>query len=98
VYQHRSVVESRLVGWLQDAYAERGGDLDGVSAVVGHSGEGEWTIEAARELGVPVPVIEDSLAARVASTNDPNYAGRVLTALRNGFGGHGLGPGGGPRR
>jgi glucose-6-phosphate 1-dehydrogenase len=98
VYQHRSVVESRLVGWLKDAYGRMGDDLDGASAVVGHSGEGAWTIEAARSEGVPVPVIEESLAARVRSETDPRYAGRVLTALRDGFGGHGLGPGGGPRR
>jgi 6-phosphogluconate dehydrogenase len=98
VYQHRSVVESRLVGWLQEAYAEYGDDLEGVSAVVGHSGEGEWTIDAARERSIPVPAIESALQARVDSEEEPRYAGRVLTALRDGFGGHGVGPGGGPRR
>ncbi len=98
VYQHQSVVESRLVGWLKDAYGRLGDDLEGASAVVGHSGEGAWTIAAAKAEGVPVPVIEESLAARVRSETDPRYAGRVLTALRDGFGGHGLGPGGGPRR
>jgi 6-phosphogluconate dehydrogenase len=98
VYQHRSVIESRLVGWLKDAYANMGDDLEGVSPVVGHSGEAAWTIEVARDEGVTVPVIEESLAARVRSETAPRYAGRVLTALREGFGGHGLGPGGGPRR
>ena len=63
LYQHRSVVESRLVGWLAEQYAELGDDLEGVSGVVGYSGEGEWTIEAASQLGVPVPVIEESLPA-----------------------------------
>jgi 6-phosphogluconate dehydrogenase len=98
VYQHRSVIESRLVEWLCEQYAELGDDLEGVSGVVGHSGEGEWTIEAARRLGVPVPIIEASLAARVASEAEPRYAGKVLTAMRDAFGGHGLGPAGGPRR
>ena len=98
VYQHGSVVESRLVGWLADAYQELGSDLEGVSGVVGHTGEGEWTIDAARDLGVPTPVISDSLRFRVESEASPSYAGQVLTALRNAFGGHGLGPGGGPRR
>ena len=51
VYQHGSVVESRLVGWLGEAYAELGSDLEGVSGVVGHTGEGEWTIRVAEELG-----------------------------------------------
>jgi len=98
LYQRRSVVESRLVGWLADAYAELGDELEGVSGVVGHSGEGEWTIEAANALGVDVPVIEESLAYRRRTETEPDYAGQVLTALRNAFGGHGLGPGGGPRR
>ena len=98
VYQHGSVVESRLVGWLESAYAELGSDLEGVSGVVGHTGEGAWTIEAAERFGVPAPVISDSLRFRVESEARPSYAGQVLTALRNAFGGHGLGPGGGPRR
>lgn len=97
LYQHRSVVESRLVGWLREGYAELGNELEGVSGVVGHSGEGAWTIVAAQELGVPVPVIEASLQARVDSEAEPRYAGKVLTTLRDRFGGHGLGPGGGPR-
>ncbi|MDZ4170282.1 MAG: glucose-6-phosphate dehydrogenase [Coriobacteriia bacterium] len=98
LYQHRSVVESRLVGWLEDAYAEYGDDLEGVSGVVGHSGEGEWTIRAGEELGVATPVISESLDFRKRSEASPDYTGQVLTALRNAFGGHGLGPGGGPRR
>jgi 6-phosphogluconate dehydrogenase len=98
VYQHGSVVESRLVGWLGEAYAELGSDLEGASCVVGHTGEGEWTIRVAEELGVAAPVIASSLQFRVDSEASPSYAGQVLTALRNAFGGHGLGPGGGPRR
>ncbi|NTW28937.1 MAG: glucose-6-phosphate dehydrogenase [Coriobacteriia bacterium] len=98
IYQHGSVVESRLVGWLKEAYSELGDELEGVSGVVGHTGEGAWTVEAAEELGVPVPAIADALKFRETSAEAPSYAGRVLTALRNAFGGHGLGPGGGPRR
>jgi glucose-6-phosphate 1-dehydrogenase len=98
IYQHGSVVESRLVGWLQGAYDDLGDDLEGVSGVVGHSGEGEWTIQAGADLGVATPVIEESLAFRKRSAEHPSYAGRALTAMRNAFGGHGLGPGGGPRR
>ena len=98
VYQHGSVIESRLVGWLGEAYAELGSDLEGVSGVVGHTGEGEWTINVARDMGLEAPVIAESLQFRVDSDSKPSYAGQVLTALRNAFGGHGLGPGGGPRR
>jgi 6-phosphogluconate dehydrogenase len=98
VFQHGSVVESRLVGWLANAFAELGGDLEGVSGVVGYTGEGGWTVKAAEEFGLEARVIADSLQFRVDSESKPSYAGRVLTALRNSFGGHGLGPGGGPRR
>jgi len=98
IYQHGSVVESRLVGWLGEGYAELGNDLEGASGVVGHSGEGEWTIRAAEALGVPTPVISDSLRVRVETETAPTYTGQALTVMRNAFGGHGLGPGGGPRR
>jgi 6-phosphogluconate dehydrogenase len=91
VYQHASVVESRLVGWLHDAYARYGDDLAPVSGSVGHTGEGAWTVEAAREAGIPVPVIEAALRFRLDSGDDPSYTGKVLQALRNEFGGHGLG-------
>jgi len=97
IYQHGSVIESRLVGWLGDAYADLSDDLESASPVVGHTGEGAWTIVAAREMGVATPVIEASLRFREESSGAPSYAGRVLTALRNAFGGHGLGPGRGPR-
>ncbi|MGV8084372.1 MAG: glucose-6-phosphate dehydrogenase [Coriobacteriia bacterium] len=98
VYQHGSIVESRLVGWLNEAYGELGGELEGVSSVVGFTGEGEWTIQAAEELGVATPAISSAFEFRKRSVETPTYAGKVLTALRNAFGGHGLGPAGGPRR
>jgi 6-phosphogluconate dehydrogenase len=98
VYQHGSVVESHLVEWLAGAYAELGSDLEGVSGVVGHTGEGAWTVDTAKELGLSAPIIEGSLRFREESEKTPSYAGQVLTAMRNAFGGHGLGPGGGPRR
>ena len=91
VYQHASVIESRLVGWLRDAYARYGDELTPVSGNVGHTGEGAWTVETARDAGIPVPVIEAALRFRIDSADDPSYTGKVLQALRNEFGGHGLG-------
>ncbi|HEV3245371.1 MAG TPA: glucose-6-phosphate dehydrogenase [Candidatus Paceibacterota bacterium] len=91
LYNRRSVIESRLVGWLATAYeamgAELGDDLR-ASPVVGASGEGEWTVDEARELGIPVPIIEGALEFRKRSANDPSYTGRILSAMRNQFGGH----------
>jgi 6-phosphogluconate dehydrogenase len=88
IYQAGSVIESRLVGWLQDAFKAYGTELSDISSTVGHTGEGAWTVEAAKEMGVTVPVIEDSLKFRIDSEKNPRFAGKVLSALRNQFGGH----------
>ena len=91
VYQHGSVVESRLLEWLVDAFAQHGDDLADVSGSVGHTGEGEWTVKTAEELGLEARVISDALRFRIESERNASYAGQVLTALRDQFGGHGLG-------
>ena len=88
VYNHRSVVESRLVGWLKSAFEQYGEDLNEISGTVGHSGEGEWTVEAGKELGVPTPIISGSLQFRVDSAKRPSYTGKLLSAMRNQFGRH----------
>ena len=47
-----------------------------------------WTVEAAKELGVPVPIIQGALEFRLESQKKPSYAGEVVSALRHQFGGH----------
>jgi glucose-6-phosphate 1-dehydrogenase len=91
VYNHGSVIESRLVGWLENAFRLHGEGLSGVSGTVAHTGEGEWTLQAARELGIRTKVIEDALRFRVESERDPDWTGRVLSALREQFGRHAVG-------
>lgn len=88
LYNHRSVIESRLVGWLQSGYAKHGQELDGISGSVKHSGEGQWTVDTAKELGVHVPIIAAALQFRLESTINPSYTGQVVSVLRNEFGGH----------
>ena len=88
VYQHGSVIESRLVGWLAEAFDLWGVDLDGVSGMVGHTGEGAWTVEYAEERGLEARVISGALEFRKESERDPSYAGQLLSAMRNRFGGH----------
>jgi glucose-6-phosphate 1-dehydrogenase/6-phosphogluconate dehydrogenase (decarboxylating) len=88
VYNHGSVIESRLIGWLIKAYTAAGADLTTYSPTVAQSGEGQWTVDTAHELGVPVPIIEAALEFRKRSAENPSYTGRVLSALRNQFGGH----------
>lgn len=88
IYNHRSVIESRLVGWLHQALIEHGEDLEGISGEVSHSGEGQWTVETAKELDVSVPIIEGSLDFRIQSKGNPSFTGQVVSALRHQFGGH----------
>jgi 6-phosphogluconate dehydrogenase len=88
VYRHGTVIESRLIDWMHKAYLEEGEDLSAISGEVSHSGEGLWTVEAAKELGVSAEVIEKSLQFRIDSTGNPSYTGQVVSALRNQFGGH----------
>jgi len=88
VYNRGSVIESRLVGWLENGFRLHGEALDGVSGSVAHTGGGEWTVQAAADLGVKARVIEDALAFRVESERDPSWTGRVLSALREQFGRH----------
>ncbi len=88
LYNHRSVIESRLTGWLANAYREHGENLKGITGKVGSTGEGEWTARTARELKVPAQIIEESFKFRVASRKKPGYIGKILSALRNQFGGH----------
>jgi len=88
VYNHKSVIESRLVGWLKDAFEKYGQGLDEVSASAEQTGEAAWTVEAAKELGIPVSIIEGAFQFRVASQTKPSYEGKIISALRNQFGGH----------
>ena len=88
LYNHQSVIESRLVAWAKSAFEEYGEDLGAISGSVSASGEGLWTVETAKELGVPVLIIEGSLRFREESQSKPSYTGQVVSALRNQFGGH----------
>lgn len=91
LYNHGSVIESHLVEWLRNAYVSYGPKLADVSGSVAHTGEGEWTVKTAKALGVPVPIIEGSYKFRVKSAKSPSYTGKILSALRNQFGGHEIG-------
>ena len=88
LYNHQSVITSRLVGWLKNAYEVYGQDLEDISDVVEQTGEGMWTRGAAQQLGVPTPVLEAAIKFREESAQVDRYADRILSALRNQFGGH----------
>jgi 6-phosphogluconate dehydrogenase len=82
------VIESRLVGWLLSAFLQYGEDLTGISGSVAQSGEGLWTVEAGKKLGIAMPIIEAALDFRMKSQEHPSYTGKVLSAMRHQFGGH----------
>ncbi len=90
IYNHGSVIESRLVGWLKSAFGQYGEDLEEVSSTVGHLGEGEWTAKTAHEMGIEAKIIEGSFQFRVESVKKPSFTGKVVSALRNQFGGHSI--------
>lgn len=77
--------------WLLDLTAQALASdmaLERYSGAVADSGEGRWTIDAAVEQGVPVPVLASALFARFRSRDKNTYADRLLSAMRFGFGGH----------
>lgn len=88
IYNHGSVIESRLTAWLEDALKIYGEDLGIVSGKVASTGEGEWTVKTAKKLGIKTRVIEEALKFRKFSEKNPSYTGKILSALRNRFGGH----------
>jgi len=88
IYNHGSVIESRLIAWLEQAFRVHGEGLDTVSGSVGHTGEGEWTIGAAKQFGIKAKFIEEALNFRKASESNPSYTGQILSAMREQFGGH----------
>lgn len=88
IYNNGSVITSRLTEWLANAFKNYGTDLMSISGEVAQSGEGEWTVKTAAELGVPTPIISGSVDFRKQSQGKPSFTGKVLTALRNQFGGH----------
>jgi len=88
LWMQGSVVRSWLCELAALAFEQEGNDLAELTAHTADSGEGRWTIEDAMALDVPTPVITTSLYARFYTRENGDFTGRVLSALRNQFGGH----------
>jgi 6-phosphogluconate dehydrogenase len=87
LWRNGSVVRS----WLLDLTARALGEdqnLSSIAPYVSDSGEGRWTVAEAIDLDVPAPVITLALLQRLRSRDAESYADRLLSALRNQFGGH----------
>jgi len=87
LWRHGSVVRSWLLDLTAGALAEDP-SLEGVEPVVPDSGEGRWTAIEAVEQGVAAPVISLALQMRFASQDREGYPARLLSMMRNAFGGH----------
>ena len=94
VWRRGSVVASWLLDLTAQALVENP-TLSNYTGVVADSGEGRWTIMAAIEEGVPVDVLSASLYVRFRSRQDHTFAEKVLSAMRQKFGGHVERPSGG---
>jgi 6-phosphogluconate dehydrogenase len=87
VWRRGSVIAS----WLLDLTAHalsQSPTLDDFEGFVSDSGEGRWTVLAAVEEGVPVPVLSSALFERFSSRGEAQYADKLLSAMRKEFGGH----------
>ncbi|MCO5106876.1 MAG: decarboxylating 6-phosphogluconate dehydrogenase [Burkholderiaceae bacterium] len=87
LWRRGSVVRS----WLLDLTAQalrHEPDLGSLRGRVADSGEGRWMLHAAIDDGAPAPVLATALFARFASRDADDFANRVLSAMRRGFGGH----------
>ena len=90
IWQQSSVVTSWLNDLTRQALHENP-SLDSISGVVAESGEARWTLETAKEYGIPMPAIQASFDVRLASQQgDVNFATKLLAAMRNKFGGHNI--------
>jgi 6-phosphogluconate dehydrogenase len=87
IWRHGSVVRA----WLLDLIAialEKNPTMQGIAPYVADSGEGRWTVAEAIELEVPAPVITLSLLERLRSRDTDSFSDKLLSAMRNQFGGH----------
>lgn len=99
VYSQKSIIDSRLVSWTL-AELKNDPNLSNISSVIGSAGtsekikgEGHWTVEIAKKMGIAVPVIEASLAVRENSDKDKEdslngFRNKVVAAMRWQFGRH----------
>jgi len=87
VWRRGSVIASWLLDLTATALAADA-KLTKFAGRVSDSGEGRWTIKAAIDEGVPVPVLTTALYERFASRGEADYQDKLLSAMRLGFGGH----------
>lgn len=89
LWNQGSVIRSWLLELLESAF-DKDPKLEGIKGYVEDSGEGRWTVHQAVESGVSATAIAHSLFKRFQSRNPDIFSNKILAALRNEFGGHGV--------
>jgi 6-phosphogluconate dehydrogenase len=89
IWRYGSVVRSWLLDLTANALNENP-TLDGIKGWVADSGEGRWTVFESIDQDVPAPVITLALMMRFVSRQDDSFAAKMLSAMRNQFGGHAI--------
>lgn len=89
VWANGSIIEGLLMRNTRDAF-KKDGHLDNLVGRVDDSGEGQWMVETALKHKVALPVITQSLYSRYKSKDDLKFSEKVVAAIRNEFGGHGV--------
>ena len=87
VWNNGSVIRSWLMELTENAFS-KDPKLEEIKGVMHSSGEAKWTLETALDLQTSTPVIALSLLSRYRSLDTDTFNGKVVAALRNGFGGH----------
>jgi 6-phosphogluconate dehydrogenase len=87
IWRYGSVVRSWLLDLTADALGKNP-TMVGIAPYVADSGEGRWTVDEAINLDVPAPVITLSLLERLRSRDTESFCDKLLSAMRNQFGGH----------
>ena len=87
IWRDGSVVQSWLLD-LTSAALAKNPELDGIAPYVSDSGEGRWTVAEAIDLDVAAPVITLALLERLQSRDPESFSNKLLSAMRNQFGGH----------
>jgi 6-phosphogluconate dehydrogenase len=89
IWRYGSVVRSWLLE-LTSAALDKNPAMDGIAPWVDDSGEGRWMVAEAIDLDIPAPVITLSLLARLRSRDPDSFSDKLLSAMRNQFGGHAI--------
>ena len=91
VYQEGTVIRSWLIDLTKNIFDNE--DIEGTSGYIHQLGEGKWTVDAGKELGVDVRVLEDSVKVRDESADEANqnkFSNKIVALLRKQFGGHSI--------